>query len=159
MGKKYFCIGAIIVGIVVLGVWLYMINSPAPAQPMPSSAASDMQARELMPENTGTPASETESKQPVPQKAVKEFTVAGQNFSFFPSAMIVKKGDTVKIVFKNGGGIHDFVIDEFRTATKRIGSGQEDFVQFVADKTGTFEYYCSVDGHRALGMKGILTVQ
>jgi plastocyanin len=29
----------------------------------------------------------------------------------------------------------------------------------VADKKGTFEYYCSVGQHRALGMKGKLVVE
>jgi uncharacterized cupredoxin-like copper-binding protein len=32
-------------------------------------------------------------------------------------------------------------------------------VQFVADKTGTFEFYCSVGNHRQMGMVGTLVVQ
>jgi plastocyanin len=73
--------------------------------------------------------------------------------------MSVKKGDTVKITFKNTGGFHDLKIDEFKVATKQLQGGASEVVTFVADKAGTFEYYCSVGNHRAMGMKGTLTVQ
>ena len=33
------------------------------------------------------------------------------------------------------------------------------FVEFTVDKTGTFEYYCSVGQHRANGMVGNLIVE
>lgn len=89
----------------------------------------------------------------------KEFIVTGSNFKFQPTELTVNKGDTVKIIFKNTEGFHDFVIDEFNVATKKIQSGSEETVQFVADKTGSFEYYCSVGNHRAMGMKGVLTVR
>src|SRR3989344_1759490 len=39
---------------------------------------------------------------------VKEFTITGDNFSFTPSTITVKKGDRVKITFKNNKGYHDF---------------------------------------------------
>ncbi len=73
--------------------------------------------------------------------------------------MTVKKGDTVKITFKNSGGMHDWKIDEFSAGTKVLQVGQQETIQFVADKAGTFEYYCSVGQHRAMGMKGSLIVQ
>lgn len=93
------------------------------------------------------------------QSAMKEFTVTGQNFSFSPNQLTVKKGDTVKITFKNVEGFHDFMLDAFNVVSQKISTGQEDIVTFVADKTGTFEYYCSIGNHRAMGMKGTLTVQ
>jgi nitrosocyanin len=90
---------------------------------------------------------------------VKEVTVTGSNFAFSPQAITVNKGDTVKINFKNVGGMHDFKIDEFNVATKKINGGETDTVTFVADKTGSFEYYCSVGTHRQMGMKGTLIVK
>src|SRR4029077_1440857 len=90
--------------------------------------------------------------------AVHELTVSGSNFKFEPSTLTVKKGETVKITFKNTGGTHDFVIDQFKVATSRIQGGAQETVQFVADKTGSFEYYCSVGTHRQMGMKGTLVV-
>jgi cytochrome c oxidase subunit 2 len=90
---------------------------------------------------------------------VKEFTVDGSNFKFTPSIMEVNKGDTVKITFKNKDGFHDLKIDEFNVATKQIKGGAEETVTFVADKSGSFVYYCSVGAHRANGMWGTLTVK
>lgn len=89
---------------------------------------------------------------------VKTFTVTGKNFSFLPNTLSVKKGDTVRITFKNTDGFHDLVIDEFNARTKQMQAGGEETIEFVANKTGTFEYYCSVGAHRAMGMKGTLTV-
>jgi nitrite reductase (NO-forming) len=64
----------------------------------------------------------------------------------------------VKIVLVNKGGIHDLVIDGFNVRTPQIGDGKSAEVTFVVDKTGTFEYYCSVGNHRQMGMVGKLIV-
>jgi plastocyanin len=91
--------------------------------------------------------------------ATKTFTVTGSNFTFTPKALSVNKGDTVKITFKNANGFHDFNIDEFNVHSSKIQGGQEETVTFVASKTGSFQYYCSVGNHRAMGMWGTLTVK
>ena len=107
--------------------------------------------------STGTPSvspSAATSKQ-----VVKEFTVTGSPFKFVPATITVKKGDTVRVSFKNSGGIHNFVIDELGIKTKTIASGASDVVEFVAFKVGTFEYYCSVGTHRAQGMVGKITIE
>ncbi|MEK7612190.1 MAG: cupredoxin domain-containing protein [Patescibacteria group bacterium] len=93
------------------------------------------------------------------ESEIREFTVQGSGFSFAPSTMRVRKGDIVRVTFKNTGGIHDFVIDEFNARTKQIASGAEETIEFVADQAGTFEYYCSVGDHRAKGMVGTITVE
>lgn len=90
---------------------------------------------------------------------VKEFTVIGSNFAFAPNTLSVKKGDKVKITFVNSGGFHDLKIDELNVATKKIQGGAQEVVEFTADKIGSFEYYCSIGEHRAMGMKGTLTVE
>lgn len=90
---------------------------------------------------------------------VKEFTVVGKNFAFEPSLMTAKKGDKVRITFKNENGYHDFVIDEFGVATKQTQAPTIEVIEFTANKTGTFEYYCSVGSHRTMGMKGTLKVE
>jgi plastocyanin len=95
----------------------------------------------------------------VEEGAVKEFTVVGTNFAFEPSLITVKKGDKVKITFTNNQGFHDFIVDEFGAATKQFQSPGIEVIEFVADKAGTFEYYCSVGTHRQMGMKGTLKVE
>jgi plastocyanin len=93
------------------------------------------------------------------QGQVKSFTVEGSNFKFNPSEIRVKEGDRVRIIFKNTGGFHDWVVDEFGAATKQGNAPAEETIEFVANKKGTFEYYCSVGSHRQMGMKGNLIVE
>ncbi len=88
----------------------------------------------------------------------KEFSIDATNFSFAPKNLTVNKGDTVKITLTRKLGMHDLKIDEFGVATKVLKAGESDTVTFVADKTGTFEFYCSVGTHREMGMVGTLTV-
>ena len=72
--------------------------------------------------------------------------------------MTVNKGDTLKVTVKNMKGTHSLKIDEFNTSTRILNAGEEQTITFVADKTGTFQYYCSVGNHRAMGMWGTLNV-
>ncbi len=91
---------------------------------------------------------------------VKDLTVVGTSYKFTPATLTVNKGDTVRITFKSQGGLtHDLVIDEFGVATSQLGDEEEEEVEFVADKAGTFTYYCSVGNHRQMGMVGKLVVQ
>ena len=95
---------------------------------------------------------------------MKTFVLTGGNYWFEMDGerapeLRVKKGDKVRIEFTNVEGFHDFVVDEFNAATEQINTGGSTFVEFVADKTGTFEYYCSVGQHRANGMVGTLIVE
>jgi nitrosocyanin len=131
--------------LIVLGVlgggYFYMKKSPSPV------------AVTQVPVQTTSP--------PVPANpgVVKEFAVEGGMYYFNPKEIRVKVGDTVKITLSNKEGMHDFVLDEFNVKTKRIKAGETDTVTFVASKVGTFEYYCSVGTHRAMGMKGNLIVE
>ena len=94
----------------------------------------------------------------VEREVVREITVEGGKFYFKPATITARKGETVRVTFKNADGMHDWNIDECKVATKVIQAGQEETIEFVADKIGTFEYYCSVGNHRAMGMKGTFTV-
>lgn len=101
-------------------------------------------------------------------EGVKEFTVEASEeasgLKFSPATITVSQGDKVRIILKNIGPQmpHDFVIDEFGVATPRINPGQTATVEFTADQSGTFFYYCSIETetgtHRAAGMEGEITV-
>ena len=88
----------------------------------------------------------------------REIVLTSSNFTFEPSTITVKKGEKIRIKLKNVEGLHDWKVDEFNAATERINGEAETFIEFTPDKTGTFEYYCSVGSHRQMGMKGMLTV-
>ena len=102
---------------------------------------------------------EAEDGQTTINTDVQEITVSGSNFKFVPAAFTVKNGQKVRLTFKNSGGNHDFVIDELGVSTKLLKSGEEQIVEFTPDKTGSFEFYCSVGKHREMGMKGMITVE
>jgi plastocyanin len=166
---------AIVLALVVLGGgYYYFMGSPTPAaptedtavetpvdsgMPVPEAGNEGTTEMEVSSSTTSTEAGAGAAAAPATAGAVKSFTVEGSNMKFVPSTMEVKKGDTVKITFKNVDGFHDFVIDEFKVKTKQIKSPSEETVEFVADKAGSFEYYCSVGKHREMGMKGTLTVK
>jgi len=100
--------------------------------------------------------------------AVRAFSVSAVNYAFRIDGVSnldlrVQLGDTVRIEFTSASGIHDFVIDELDVRTEILAS-QDDFgrivvLEFVADTLGAFEYYCSIGGHRALGMEGNFIVE
>jgi len=87
------------------------------------------------------------------------FTVIAGNFFYVPNQIKVKKGDNVKIIFQNSGGTHNFNMDEFNVKTKTIKTGETDTVEFVADKVGTFKYYCAIGSHRKMGQEGNFVVE
>jgi len=76
---------------------------------------------------------------------------------FSPNEITVNKGDKVRIKITNIKGTHDFKIDEFGVYTE-TPLNQEMTVEFIADKSGSFEYYCTKPGHRQNGHWGTLKV-
>ncbi len=125
-----------------------------PEATLESSSPSPTASASVSPTPSVSPSPTSSSK-----TTIKTFNVSGGEYYFSPSTIQVNKGDTVKIVFTNKEGLHDLVIDAFNIRTPRIQAGSSATIQFVASKTGSFEYYCSVGNHRALGMKGTLTVK
>ncbi len=101
----------------------------------------------------------TTTSQTTGTPAVKSFTIHGQDYSFSPNQISVNKGDTVKITFIDDDGYHNLIIEGLNVKTQTIPSGKTDSVTFVASKTGSFNFYCSVGNHRAEGMTGVLVVK
>lgn len=65
---------------------------------------------------------------------VKEVEVTSRGLSFDVEEIRVNVGDTVRVTYVNGGGRHDWVLDEFDGAqTEIISSGNEQTIEFVAD--------------------------
>jgi len=97
--------------------------------------------------------------QTVVEETPQSFTVEGGSFFFKPNEIKVKSGQKVVITFNNSGGFHDFVIDELNVKTKQLKSEETEVIEFTPEKPGTYEFYCSVGNHRAMGMKGTLIVE
>lgn len=92
-------------------------------------------------------------------RSAKIFDISAKPFEFSVKEIRVKKGDLVRINFAVTEGLHDWVVDEFGARTNQLKTGESGIVEFMADKTGTFEYYCSVGTHRQMGMVGKLIVE
>ena len=97
-----------------------------------------------------------------PTGSVKEFTTTAyfdETGVWYSLKVIrVKTVDTVRIRATTTKGGHDFTLDEFGVKTE-LPLNQEVVIEFKADKTGTFTYYCSKPGHRAKGQFGTLIVE
>lgn len=144
---------AIIVVAIGILIWFVVAGAKDTTAPTPITVSTGTQKPYVAPE-TGTPTTaEPSTLEPV------TFTVEGSMPKFAPNVLSVKKGQPVTIIFKNIAGMHDLVIDEFAGArTQIIKAGETETITFTADKAGSFEYYCSVGTHRAMGMVGTLTV-
>lgn len=74
--------------------------------------------------------------------------------------LVVNQGDTVRLTVINGDPVlHDLRIDEFGVYSGELLEDEQTVtMEFVVNQAGEFDYYCSVPGHREIGMKGLLRV-
>ncbi len=156
----------IIVIVVLLIVGFFLMQNKNNDQEQNEDTSQD-QVIPTIPDTTPTATPSAADNMPTPTttptstaQETKTFTIEGGEFYYKPNKITVNKGDKVKIIFNNVGGFHDLVIDEFSGArTPRIQGNQTSTIEFTADKTGSFAYYCSVGSHRQMGMEGTLIVQ
>ncbi len=104
-------------------------------------------------------------------------TVRAFEWGFEPQAIALRRGGQVRIVLVNEGEIlhnlkvEDLAADVIEARSTGPLSGDEDelFVGaeqddegtlvFVPRASGSFTFYCTIRGHRELGMEGIITVE
>jgi plastocyanin len=85
--------------------------------------------------------------------------IEAREFSLTPKQISINEGDNVSILFKNVGTVaHSFEIDELGVRIAPIQPGESETINFVANQAGTFDFRCSVIGHAAAGMKGVLNI-
>ena len=110
-------------------------------------------------------------------------SVAANEFAFVPAALSVQAGQPVTISLQNTGAVeHDWSIPEIEISGEAKSSGDtpsghmmgdtgdepklhvaagiggKGTLTFTPSKPGTYEYYCTVAGHKEAGMVGTLTV-
>lgn len=89
----------------------------------------------------------------------REFTITAFNYGFSPETILVTQGDIVKLKLSSSDIPHGFAIDEYNIS-EYLDSKSEKTVEFMANKKGTFTYYCDVpcgSGHGS--MRGRLIVK
>ncbi len=69
-------------------------------------------------------------------------------------------GDTVKVTLSSIDGTeHNISFLDFGIDSEHVlGQGSSVTVTFFVDKGGTFDYYCTIPGHREAGMAGSFEV-
>ncbi len=74
--------------------------------------------------------------------------------------LMVHEGELVQINLINGEGAeHDIVLDQYAARSAIVvGKNASSTFSFVANKVGEFAYFCSIAGHRAAGMEGLIHV-
>lgn len=156
MKSKNLVIGGIVILVLVV-VGAFLVVGMTSNKAVQNATMGNSSVPTSVPETASNSAGASGSA--VLEGAVKEFTVEGSSFKFVPNVLTVSQGDTVKIVFKNVGGMHNFVIDALGVETNVIQGGASETIQFQASKKGSFQYYCSVANHKAMGMTGTLVVK
>ena len=112
---------------------------------------------------------------------VRDLSVMMRDIAFDPDVIEVRRGETVRLNFENGGAlVHDFSIDsmpmgrmEMTGGTSGDGhgghgseaamhmalaAGEHGMIEFEATEAGEYIFYCNEPGHREAGMHGILRV-
>ena len=111
-----------------------------------------------------------------------EITVEATDFAYSPQSITIPADQPVKLILKNAGNVeHDFVIDKINvtnvvardsgTAEHHqmghepefdlhffVRAGEYSTLQFTALEPGTYEIFCSIEGHKEAGMIGELIV-
>jgi cytochrome c oxidase subunit 2 len=90
---------------------------------------------------------------------VHEIQMTAKRYEFDPNVITVKKGEHVRLIITALDRDHGFKLEDFGI-NQVLTKGDPTFIEFTADKTGTFVFKCSQFcglGHRK--MKGKLVVE
>jgi len=80
-----------------------------------------------------------------------------KSFSFSPNTLIANVGEVVGLNIA-AIGQHTFTIDEL-DVNVQLPHGETTRVEFTPERAGTYEFYCSIAGHREAGQVGELLVE
>lgn len=112
---------------------------------------------------------------------VETLQITAVNMKYDTPEITVKRGQPLKVVLVNQDGVvHDLSIDHVEGTVKKqtrdvhaahsdggktpdlhvsAAANGKGSIQFTPTATGTYEFYCAVDGHKEAGMIGRLIVQ
>ena len=101
---------------------------------------------------------QTSAPAPAPVTGARSMAIDAADFSFRPGEIHAAAGQAVNIILANRGAIvHDLTIPGLRFQLS-AQPGQLREASLSPSVPGTYEFYCSVPGHREAGMVGRLVV-
>lgn len=80
---------------------------------------------------------------------------------FEPATITVKRGTPVRLTLTSTGALeHDWVVDNLdgKKVEVHAAPNASATVEFTPMAAGSYEFHCSIPGHREAGMKGTLVV-
>lgn len=100
----------------------------------------------------------------VQSAGVQTVAITATDNKFSPSTFTVPPGQKIKVTLTNNGKKkHNiaFVLHnkEIVKLPNDIGPGETGSLEFTSSGPGSYSYYCPVDLHRELGMKGTMVVK
>jgi uncharacterized cupredoxin-like copper-binding protein len=81
---------------------------------------------------------------------------------FEPATLTVKRDTPVRLTLTSTGALeHDWVVDNLdgKKVQVHAAPNASSTVEFTPTTAGTYQFYCSIPGHREAGLTGTLTVQ
>ena len=110
-----------------------------------------------------------------------EITMEATDFAYKPLSITIPAGQPVSLMLKNSGKVeHDFVIDKINVTDISVSesgpaehhqmhqpkydlhffakAGETSPLKFMAMEPGTYEIFCSIEGHKEAGMIGQLII-
>jgi uncharacterized cupredoxin-like copper-binding protein len=153
-------------------------DDPSIFNPLLEATANDREAAAATSDADGATESDGQSHDEAAAVDVdRTINVVMTEFAYEPSEIAVKQGETVKLVLVNEGGVlHDITSDGFHGDAQVVDGSSHDHDEpvshfhataeaglqteliFTADEVGEFDLFCSVPGHRDLGMTAVLVV-
>ncbi|MBA3380230.1 MAG: cupredoxin domain-containing protein [Chloroflexia bacterium] len=108
----------------------------------------------------GTPqASPAASPAATPVASGGDYVVNAIDLAFEPKAFTIPAHTGITLQVMNSGMIpHDVTIDQLDVKSDLLSGGESTTVTINA-APGTYQFYCSVPGHKQAGMTGTLTVE
>ncbi len=115
-----------------------------------------------------------------PSSGAQEITVEVSEFKFVPATIEVSAGRPVKMTLRNKGALeHDWSVQKIPMMGKKESAsghdmsgvsdkpelhmsamgGQMGQVEFTPTEKGTYQFFCTVAGHKEAGMVGTMVVK
>lgn len=112
-------------------------------------------------DSSSTAASTTESTTSGGATAGGAVTISETEYKLDPSDPTVKAGEVTFDVSNDGAVTHALEVEGPSEEQKTDDIAPGDSAQLTVDlsKPGQYEFYCPIDGHKDLGMKGEITVK
>jgi plastocyanin len=95
---------------------------------------------------------------PPPSPGSREVSISAGEFYFNPNRIELSRDETVTVVLTNEGRLpHDFTLPAIGVSVPVL-AGSTTRAGIRPLSPGTWEFYCSIPGHREAGMTGLVVV-